>query len=290
MTFVEFKNKIEKLTALDVDNLRKIQALITYFFKNKPIPYLNCTHEFVVRASKNNSGEVFTNASRCSYNPFPKTIPIQRCNYPGQQIFYCSLYSETENASTSMTCLAETGWEYIEDFKLSTCIFTLSRWTLKRPLKLFVLPFSKISCEKNGDFKRIKENIESDINSKFEDTSDMMESLEYISDVFCKREEKSKYYKISAAFFNSLIFYQTYNKISYDGLLYPSANTEGAGINLALYKELIDQNILKCDVVTMYMMNRDPFNAKHLVALPISNNSLVGTNGNLYFRPQLRRK
>jgi hypothetical protein len=76
----------------------------------------------------------------------------------------------------------------------------------------------------------------------------------------------------------------------YDGLLYPSANTEGAGINLAIYKELIDQKILKCDVVTMYMMNRDPFNAKHLVALPISNNSLVGTNGNLYFRPQLPKK
>lgn len=290
MTFVEFKNKIETLAGLDVDNLRKIQALITYFFKNKPIPYLNCTHESVVRASKNRPGEVFTTTSRCSYSPFPKTMPIQRCNYPEQQIFYCSLYSNTEQASTSMTCLVETGWEYIEDFKLASCNFTLSRWRLKRPLKLFVLPFSKISCEKNEDFKRIKENIEADIKLKFEVTDEIMECLEYISDVFCKREEKSKYYKISASFFNSLIFYQRYNKISYDGLLYPSANTDGAGINLALYKELIDEKILECDVATMYMMNRDPSNVKHLLAVPISNDSWVTSSGNLYFIPQLGRK
>lgn len=290
MGFLEFKNKIEDLAESNSDNLRKIQALITRFFKNKPIPHLDCTHQYVVRASKNNPGEVFSKVSRCSYNPFPKTIPIQRCNYSGQQIFYCSLYSKTEQASTTMTCLAETGWEYVEDLKLASCNFTLSRWVLKRPLKLFALPFSKISCEKNDDFKRIKENIVIDINSKFEYTDEIMQCLEYISDVFCKREEKNKYYKISAAFFNALIFYQHYNKISFDGLIYPSANTEGAGINLALYKELIDEKVLECDVATMYVMKRNPLNLKHLVAVPISNNSWTASNGSLYFRPQLRIK
>ena len=85
MLFVEFKNKLENLAELDENNLRTIQALITHFFKNKPLPHLNCTHEYVVRAS-NNTAEIFPKISRCSYNPYPDTIPIQRCNYPRQQV------------------------------------------------------------------------------------------------------------------------------------------------------------------------------------------------------------
>lgn len=288
MTFDEFKDKIEFLAGLDEDNLRKIQGLITFFFKNKPIPFVECPNKFVVRASKNKEGEIFSNVSRCSYNPIPETISLQRCNYPNQQIFYCSLYSNTKLASTTITCLVETGWEYMEDVNIRSCKFTLSRWALKRPLKLYVLPFSKISIEKNNDIKNINENISTQINSRFENTYEIFTSLKYISDVFCKRVDKNKYYKISFAFFNSLIFYQQYNKTSFDGLLYPSANTEGAGINLAIYKEIIDQKILECDLATIYMVNRNPDNSKHLIALPISNNSLVSPLGNLYFTPQLR--
>ena len=67
-----------------------------------------------------------------------------------------------------------------------------------------------------------------------------------------------------------------------------SANTEGAGKNLALYKRVIDQKVLECDVATMYMMNRNPNDVKHLVALPISNDSYVMKNGNSHFIPQDR--
>lgn len=290
MLFEQFREKLETLAGIEIYNVRAIQALITYYFKNKPLPYLDCNHEYIVRASKNKPGEIFDNISRCSYNPFPDTISLQRCNYPRQQVFYCSLYSKTEYASTSMTCLVETGWEYIEDIKLSSCLFTLSHWRLKRPLKLFVLPFSKISNEKNEDFKRVRKNIELDISSKFKNTDEIIQALEYMSDIFCKREEKKKYYKISAAFFNSLLFYQYYKNISYDGLLYPSANTEGSGINLALYKSLIDTKVIEGSVATVCMMNRNPNNPKHLIALPISNDSYATKNGNLHFIPQLGRR
>jgi len=132
MELNEFMNKIEELAARDTDNLRQIQALITCYYKNIGAIMFPCNNKYIVRASPNGEGEIFSNISRCSYNPAVQNIYLQRCNYPEQQVFYCSMYSDTDMASTSMTCLMETSKETIDN-NVNRKYITLSRWEVTRP-------------------------------------------------------------------------------------------------------------------------------------------------------------
>ncbi len=63
------------------------------------------------------------------------------------------------------------------------------------------------------------------------------DSLEYISDALCELDNKKTWYRISSAFFNyTMRFAKDQNK-NIDGMMYPSANTQGAGLNVVLKKE-----------------------------------------------------
>ncbi|HKC34609.1 MAG TPA: hypothetical protein VKB95_01055 [Chitinophagaceae bacterium] len=252
------------------------------YFKNKSIPHLQSLQTFVARCSMNYPGEVFKNISRCSYNPNIDSIKLQRCNYPKQQVFYCSMYSDTDFASTSLTCVLETAWEHIEDLNTSRLYCTLSRWQNIRPLNLWILPFSKVSAEKNRDMKRVKETMDKFIREKG-NYSEVNKSLEFMSEVFSEKKNKHIYYKISASFYNALLFFENFMSKNFDGLLYPSANTEEAGINLVLKKDLIDNRTLFGDVAIMYSIQRSPNNPKHLNVGPASNESRVAKNGSIHF-------
>jgi hypothetical protein len=114
-------------------------------------------HAFVVRASINNPSEVFNKISRCSYPPdcLRDKIKIQRANYPGQQVFYCTVPLRDGFAGSQATCVLETAAEYIEDENLDRFYLTISRWDCKRPLNLWVLPFCKEACENNAEWEEI---------------------------------------------------------------------------------------------------------------------------------------
>lgn len=283
MEFKVFKKTILDLASDEKVSLRQIQAFVTRYFKMKHIPHLDSHQSFVVRCSMNDPGEVFRNVSRCSYNPIPKKIKLQRANYPEQQVFYCSMYSDTDNASSSLTCIVETAWEHIERLDEMRNYCTLSRWQCTRPLKLWVLPFSEESCNKNRDFNRIRENMTSLIRKDGRNSEDTILALEFISDCFADRKNKQVSYRITSAFYNSLLFFEKFMSQQYDGVIYPSANTEGAGLNVVLKKELIDTRILYCDVAVMYSITRSPSNLKNLSAFPASNDSTAGTEGKLSF-------
>ncbi len=282
MAFTDFKNCILSLAEDERIELREIQAFITRYFKNKAIPHLQSLQTFVVRCSMNNPGEVFKHISRCSYNPNVDDIKLQRCNFPKQQVFYSSMYSDTDSASTSLTCVVETAWEHIEDLTVSRTYCTLSRWRNIRPLNLWVLPFSEVSAAKNRDMKRIKETMNKFIREK-NNYSELRKSLEFMSEVFSERKNKLLYYRISSSFYNSLLYFEKFMSQNYDGLIYPSANTEGAGINLVLKKDLVDNKILFGEVAVMYSIQRLPDNLKHLNIGPASNETLVDENGGLNF-------
>ncbi len=153
MNVSEFKKELLFLAENDSVELKELENFISDFFIHKSLPHLESRNSFVVRCSINNSGEVFNNVSRCSYPPKngKVKIKIQRANYPDQQVFYCTMPTDTKFASASSTAIVETAWQYIEDIKINRNYATLSRWDTSRPLNLWVLPFSEISCKKNND-------------------------------------------------------------------------------------------------------------------------------------------
>lgn len=282
MNFQNFKLNIELLAKKNENNFRDIQALITKYFRHIGTFIFDCQNMFVVRCSKNDPEEVFTHVKRCSYNPIYKNIPLQRCNYPEQPVFYCSMFSDTKKAFTSMTCIMETAFEQMKDHKIPRSHYTLSRWELQKPLKLWVLPFSRLSHRGNNDFKLMSEMMHSALENH-ERKNELLHVFTYVSNVFCKRRNKKTYYKISSAFYNYLLFSQKISGEFCDGLDYPSANTDGEGMNVVLKKDLVDNKLIFCSSAAMYLLKRNPKNPKDLSVLPCSDTAFSDLLGNLSF-------
>lgn len=120
--------------------------------------------------------------------------------------------------------------------------------------------------------------------TKSQNSQQIIKSLEYMSNVFCESKNKNYYYKISAAYFNTLLFFQKTKVLEFDGLVYPSANTEASGMNVVLKKELVNEKIIYCLNATMYLIKRNPYNSDEISFMPASNTTLVKENGNLYLQ------
>ena len=72
-------------------------------------------------------------------------------------------------------------------------------------------------------------------------------------------------------------------KKNVDGFLYPSANTEAAGLNVVLSKKLIDEKVVFCDYIMMYSIQRDPNDLKSIAFLPSSNPAIPNSDGSINF-------
>ncbi|MFI5405467.1 MAG: hypothetical protein ACHQ1D_03020 [Nitrososphaerales archaeon] len=265
-----------------------MEVAIHNFIVQKPsLPVTGFHYAFIVRCSPNNlyPGEVFKNISRCSYNPYPDTIRLGRCNYPNQAVFYAAATADTKYIKASTTALLETSFDYyVRKKSVNRMYFTLSRWQLSRPLKLIVLPFSKRSTTRNNDFKKMNKEFDNLLRDMCQlrpsDYIEIKRFLVYMSNIFCRMRKKAFYYRISSAFFNVIMSLVK----DVDGLAYPSAMTKAEGMNLALKKDLIDNKILQCDVVVMYSMQRNPSNPKDITFVPASETADIARNGNLGFR------
>jgi hypothetical protein len=185
-----FKNELfKKANDLSV-SLLEIEDYVYSYFKIKHIPYVTYKHDHLMRCSLNEPNEVFKNVSRCSYNPIKKNVILQRCNYPEQQVFYGCIPSESKETNSSLTALMETGLEHVTDVNKTMSIFTLSRWHIIRPLKLYILPFSTKCIEKNKDFQVLSERLKGITDEKFNYSLSAKENF-YKSFCRCWCSEKS---------------------------------------------------------------------------------------------------
>lgn len=282
MDFKLFKNEVLALAKNKSIPVRAIQSVLIRYFKDKRLPFLEELQTYVVRCGINGPGEVFATVDRCSYNPDRKKIELQRCNYPKQQVFYCSMWSDTNLAATSLTCIVETAWEHIKDIQSKRSYCTLSWWDCTRPLVVWALPFSQKSCLKNRSFFRMRAQFEKILKQE-PNGREHLQALAFITKAFSARPNKQFYYRISSAFYNTLLHLERTRKVKMDGLIYPSANTEGAGLNLVLKKELVDNKTINFKVATMYVILRDAKNAKSIKAMPASNIPEADSDGRIRF-------
>lgn len=253
-----------------------------------PIPIVTITPPFLCRARINKDGEIFNNKGQLSYNPDVSTIPLQRGNYEGQQVFYGAIptnQSRHDIGHCQNTAMLETIWEHVTDININRQYLTLSRWPIKRPLNVCMLAFAPESREKNEDFKRAAEFHTGLLHKAgVNKMNAFLEGLEYISSIFCKKDDKKSCYRISAAYFNFIQKVFSVNKQPFDGLVYASANTGAAGMNIVLKKDVVDDGSLELDRVIMTVMQRDPGNPKHIIFPQASDEQIPDSEGRFHFK------
>lgn len=267
--------------------LKCIENFFLKFLLRVALPYQKLHYPFIARCNINQSGEVIKHVNRCSYNPNKNKIVLQRCNYPCQQVFYGAIPCETENVSADMTAMLETTLEYVKNKKVSQLYMTLSRWTIIKPIYVYVLPFSKKSSRHNKDFRQLNKLFQLELRKLTNDDEVeykyLLHFLEFLSEVFCKKKSKQKYYRISSAFYNAIMKLDVTQKFNIEGLIYPSANSKAEGMNVVLQKVVVDEYKLDCDMAIMYKMQRTPNNVKEVFFSYVSNEVSPDSNGNFRF-------
>jgi len=262
--------------------------LIEAYFADKAIPTVTAKPPFVARVRPNYNGEVFKHIENLSYNPDPSSIKLQRANFNNQQVFYVSPHTDGGVGQCHNTAILETAFDSIKTTDFNRMYITVSRWIVQRPLNVVNLPYAANSIAKNKDFAKAKEQYDrilSGLRSLYGETESQrhIEALEFISELFAATKEKPYAYRVTAAYCDHVRRVLSANEYPLDGILYPSANTEAAGVNMALNTSLVDEGILHMDHAVMFAIQRHPTDRKHITFSDASTAAMIHDDGSIAF-------
>ncbi len=286
MELADFKERAQALSESDITQA-ELEELIGVYFSHKPIPYYHIEPgRFVARGRYNKNGEIFHNKSQLSYNSKISEVLPGRANYAHQPKFYAAISHDTEYSDTVSTVIMEVAHNHIHDLRANREYFTLSRWRVKKELVVVVLPFSKSIANRNPNMVAMREYYNDYLVKQFGNhpaNQYFLDSLEYISDLYCQYENKTGCYRICAAFYNALLKICRNMSHDIDGLVYPSANTFAAGINIVLNAKSVDEK-LELDWIQMIAMQRNPADECDIFFSHASDEQVPDKNGNFYFK------
>lgn len=265
---MNFQHFVDELMEMASDPKTLDGAIVKYlakYFSDKALPHLDSHAQVVARCSLIKEGEKIR-PERCSYPPSEVLdhVGLQRANFPGEQVFYCAIPSGAEDDHAMFTAIVETVNAKIKDESVEGMDMILSMWVCHRPLKLWVLPFSDASCEVNPTFRDVRKGMEKIIEKAKPGNKEVVEALMFMSDAFWREDNLDVLYRITAAYYHSLKFYEAQRNQTFDGLMYPSCHTKGRGINLVLRKEVIDSKAITLDYYEHGFGRRRKDNPKHI--------------------------
>lgn len=285
--YTEVFNKLITAQNLPDDSLiMRVNQLLS----QTPISFQKINMPFIVRTSVLDPGEHCQNISRCSYNPDTTQIPLQRCNSKGQQVFYGTIPGGMTNLSdAAQSSFMETCFDRIkEDSTFNNRFIVATRWIFRQSPLVWVLPFHSGSLELNENFKFLFEQFDTKLKEISLDEAtylDLKAKAEYLSGLFCCAENKKASYRVTSSVHNEML--RNFNEQMEDrlhGLIYPSANTKGEGMNIVLEKDFITPQNIYCDVAILYYFQRNPGNPKEISFLPRAT-GIPDQNGDIVFAP-----
>ena len=294
MTIISSQSYKEKFDNLISDNNISDEEFISTIGSlvyQVPLGAMQKAIPFIVRTSLLDKDEVCQNISRCTYAPdfLKEKIPLQRCNLKGQQCFYASIPGMMVNFSDGAqpSLMETTAQKIIDDPTFDARHAVASRWQIKKQPLFWYLTHHDHSKKNNENFKFLF-NETNDFLKEEELTTNnyqnFTEKLQYLSELFCRNDNKENVYRITATYYNNVIeLFKPFNS-SYDGLIYPSANTKGEGMNIVLTKDYVDKENIYCDLVVLYEINRNPRDIKNVRFTPIAH-AKPDEFGNIDFKP-----
>lgn len=240
------------------DNSVNLSSLYDCFHSITPniivLPLILPRGGIIMRVRINNNHQFFDDINELSYPPTDRS-KLMRASLPGHPMFYGSISSKTatpNGALPRITAIYETS-EILKDPSFSGCqIVTISKWKVIKPIHVFALPISNNYKEYTFDAV----NIQNWWNNDFKPNIDVNNGLfsEYMGDLMAHEGTKSVY-EITA---NLIDFVLTNDEIKYQGIVYPTRQLEGDGVNVAIKPSSVDSCCVLEHATTSILIKETP--------------------------------
>lgn len=244
-----------------------------------------CQNAAFLRQRVNIKDEEFNYISELSYPPAIHVKNYGRANIPYHPMFYaCAFPLDSEAPEPRIITLLETS-DFFKDKALSGIErATLSKWIVKRPIKLLVLPFFnhyKRACQ---DIKVIQEKWDEKI-KQVQVNPDAKELVEFMSKKISEEVSENKEYFIIANFVYYLLYLNEKTKNA-DGIMYPSVPAGGHGFNVVIKPESVDEKLEFAGSALCYLAKN-----KDKSYLMVTNQStLINEDGFITYTPKKNDK
>ena len=254
------KTVIENLKKLDLSK-KPEKEIKEELNKITSLPFVIDTFtssEEIERAVPNTEEEpIFHTVSRLSYKPHKYNTDFQRASTPANTMFYGSVIpadlSEKEVYNARIIGAAES-CDLIRDETKDDGekLITFGKWRVKEPLNLVAI----IDPNKQYKVKYLNKLVnaykEGLSRMTTTDSKDIKEMLSFICDEFSKRVNQGENYNyMNSAIFTEILVNHSGSKI--DGILYPSVQTDGDGLCVAIRPESMHKleliKVLQCKAV-----------------------------------------
>jgi hypothetical protein len=243
------KEIVDELKGLDLKTnpYDKAVDLISKIQKYGLIQTTLHPNKVVIRARPNRNGERHTTKDSVSYKPAPLNTTYQRASTPSNTMFYGCVVPEKigigEPDTSRVTAIFEAS-DLIRNDKDGEEVVTFSKWVVTKDIPLITIVYSKDYLKRSVFATELNELYLEMISGLSEE---LKQNSLIISEFFANEFAKLKItdhtdYLISAIFTELLI------KKGQAGVYYPSVRTEGAGFNVAIHPDYID-NAMQLQVV-----------------------------------------
>lgn len=243
MVSKEILNVIEEIKRLDFSlyPISKIRDILTSVGSIGYIRIILHPGKFITRARLNEVDTHFSLKSQLTYKSANLVGKCQRASLPGQTMFYGSIIPEILMQGEIDDPRLPTFFEicaWARDKKTSGKVrLTFSRWDVSEELNLIAL-FNKEEFYKASSYiKYLIDDFNSFIDSFPDKKDDTMYFSSFLAEEFGKEVNNNHDYLVSAIFSNLCL------KSGFDGVVYPSVQLKGKGINVAIAPDAADQKL-----------------------------------------------
>lgn len=183
----------------------------------------------------------YTHLTQLSYPP-AACASLQRASLPGNPLFYGSVFTHSDNSNHALPRIV-TLYETCEEIRDKTCAtrqkMTFSIWECQRDLHLFALPFATDYERPCNEIKLLQDGWRTLIAHQY--TAEQIEFVSYMGKLMAIRSTPGLY-EITANFIN-YIFTQCCSSVPYEGVVYPTVQLSGDGMNVAIKPDIADSFI-----------------------------------------------
>lgn len=235
--------------------------------------------EFVLRQRINEKNKQFESVSDLTYPPYTMCRSYGRANTPYNSMFYCCWETPKPAALyPRILALLETSTLLKDNVSKGIERSTLSKWIIKKPLELLMMPFSEYQ-RPNPMIAKIQETWDKGVKSE-KVNEEGLELMNYMSKELCREApDNLSYFKI-ANFIYYLLFINEKTK-NVDGIIYPSVPAAGEGFNIVLKPTNVEEK-LQFDMASQMFLYKDGNDSY----FKIMNRSIgKDANGKLIFNP-----